>query len=66
LGIRRPVVLTVESILSKTYTPRDLWETLERLTQLELAIHRHQAEVVNVCEADKKLWEILRKRVYRL
>jgi len=53
-------------ILEKTYTPRDLWETLERLTQLELAIHRHQAEVVNVCEADKKLWEILRKRVYRL
>ena len=59
-------MLTVESILSKTYTPHDLWETLERLTQLELAIHRHQAEVVNVCEADKKLWEILRKRVYKL
>lgn len=52
-------MLTIEAILSKTYTPRDLWQTLELYTQLRAAIEQHQAETQAPSEADKKLWEIL-------
>lgn len=59
-------MLTIESILSKTYTPRDLWEALEVCTQLRAAIERHQAETQTPSEVDKKLWEILDRGVYKL
>ena len=52
-------MLTIEAILSKTYTPRDLWEALELCTQLRRAIEVHQAETLEPRESDKKLWEIL-------
>jgi hypothetical protein len=35
-------MLTIEKILDKTYTPRDLWQTLERMTELERAIFAHR------------------------
>jgi len=59
-------VLTIEAILSKTYTPRDLWEALELCTQLRRAIEVHQAETQAPSEADKKLWEILDRGIYKL
>ena len=34
-------MLTPEKILNKSYTPRDLWQTIERLTELERAIFEH-------------------------
>ena len=55
-------MLTVEQIIDKTYTPRDLWETLERVTQLEAAIQAHRwRREGSPSEADKELWEILEK-----
>ena len=55
-------MLTVEQILDKTYTPRNLWETLERVTQLEAAIQAHKWHHAGPpSDADKKLWEILEK-----
>ena len=59
-------MLTIESILSKTYTPRDLWQTLELYTQLRAAVERHQAETQTPSEADKILWEILDRGIYKL
>jgi len=59
-------VLTVENIWGKTYTPRDLWETLELCTQLRGAIERHRAKTQTPSETDKKLWEILSEGIYKL
>ena len=55
-------MLTVDQIINKTYTPRDLWETLERVTQLEAAIQAHRwKREENPSKADTELWEILEK-----
>lgn len=55
-------MLTIDQIIDKTYTPRDLWETLERVTQLEAAIQKHKWLCEwDPSEADKQLWEILEK-----
>lgn len=59
-------MLTIENILDKSYTPRDLWEMLELCTQLRRAIERHQAETQTPSEADKILWEILDRGIYKL
>lgn len=59
-------MLTIEAILSKTYTPRDLWQALEVCTQLRAAIEQHQAETTEPTEADKILWGILSEGIYKL
>ena len=59
-------MLTVENIWGKSYTPRDLWETLEAYTQMRSAIERHRAETQGSSRADKKLWEILDGGLYKL
>lgn len=58
-------MLTVKQIIDKTYTPRDLWETIERVTQLEAAIQAHKWHKEAIAsDADKRLWEILEKTLY--
>lgn len=55
-------MLTVEQIIDKTYTPRDLWEVLMRVTKLEAAIQKHKwMREGEPSEADTELWEILEK-----
>ena len=51
-------MLTPEKILNKSYTPRDLWQTIERLTQLERAIFEHR-EKYSDRDQGAALWEIL-------
>jgi hypothetical protein len=60
-------MLTIEQIVDKTYTPRDLWESLERITQLEAAIQAHKWAHENIASVeDNKLYEVLLRKIEKL
>jgi hypothetical protein len=52
-------MLTPEKILAKTYTPRDLWETIERVTRLEGAIFEYLEGAPGGTSRDCDLWRAL-------
>lgn len=52
-------MLTPEKILQKTYTPRDLWQTIERITALERAIFAHRESEAGRSQRDRELWRAL-------
>lgn len=52
-------MLTPEKILQKNYTPRDLWETVERITALERAIFAHRESDAARSQRDRDLWRAL-------
>jgi hypothetical protein len=60
-------MLTIDQIVDKTYTPRDLWESLERITQLEAAIQAHKWANENIASVeDNKLYEVLLRKIEKL
>lgn len=52
-------MLTPEKILSKNYTPRDLWQAIERITALERAIFAHRESEAGRSQRDRELWRAL-------